>query len=164
MTNAFRYKPGSIVKTLKSTVTISNGDKSITEVALWDTGATLCCVSENVIKQLSLVATGKARVSTPSSEDELVDTYLVDLLLPNDILVKDVVVAQSKIGAQGIGLLVGMDIITRGDFLITNNGETVFSFRMPSERTMDFVSGIKALNIIMANRNRQGNIPKKKKK
>lgn len=164
MSSAFRYKPGAIVKTLNSTVTISNGDKSMREVALWDTGATICCVSENVINQLSLVATGKTRMSTPSSENELVDTYLVDLLLPNDILIKDVVVAQSKIGAQGIGLLVGMDIITRGDFLITNSGETVFSFRMPSERTMDFVSGIKAFNAIMANKNKPKNFSKKKKR
>lgn len=164
MSSAFRYKPGAIVKTLKSTVTISSGNESMKEVALWDTGATLCCVSENVIKQLSLVATGKTRMSTPSSENELVDTYLVDLLLPNDILIKDVVVAQSKIGAQGIGLLVGMDIISRGDFLITNNGETVFSFRMPSESTMDFVSGIKMSNIIMSNRKPNNKFKPKRKK
>ena len=163
MSNAFRYKPGTIVKTLKSTVTISSGDNSTKAIALWDTGATLCCVSEDVVKQLSLVATGKARVSTPSSENELVDTYLVDLLLPNDILIKDVIVAHSKIGAQGIGLLVGMDIISRGDFLITNNKETVFSFRMPSEGMMDFVSGIKFANAIKSNKN-QNNKPKPKRK
>lgn len=163
MSSAFRYKPGAIVKTLNSTVTISNGDKSMEEVALWDTGATICCVSENVINQLSLVATGKTRMSTPSSENELVDTYLVDLLLPNDILIKDVVVAQSKIGAQGIGLLVGMDIISRGDFLITNNGETVFSFRMPSEGAMDFVTGIRASNIITANRTPKNKFKPKRK-
>lgn len=163
MSSAFRYKLGAIVKTLNSTVTISNGDKSMEEVALWDTGATICCVSENVINQLSLVATGKTRMSTPSSENELVDTYLVDLLLPNDILIKDVVVAQSKIGAQGIGLLVGMDIISRGDFLITNNGETVFSFRMPSEGAMDFVTGIRASNIIAANRTPKNRFKPKRK-
>jgi len=148
MANAFRYKPGKIVDCLKSTVNISFNDKNIDVVALWDTGATTCCVSEYVIKKLALVASGKARMSTPSSVDELVDTYLVDLVLPNDILVKDVVVAQSKIGSQGIGLLVGMDIISRGDFLITNNGETVFSFRMPSEPLPDFVTGINMRNII----------------
>ena len=33
-----------------------------------------------------------------------------------------------------------MDIITRGDFAISNvNGETTFSFRLPSIRTIDFV-------------------------
>lgn len=129
MSSAFSYKPGKIVNSLKSTVKIFNEDKSVEVIALWDTGATLCYISENVVEQLSLVATGAARVSTPSSESESLDTYLVDLLLPNDILIKDVVVASSKIGAQGIGLLVGMDIITRGDFLVTNNKETVFRSR-----------------------------------
>lgn len=148
MANAFRYKPGAIVNRLKTTVTISTNDKSMKVVALWDTGATLCCVSEDVVNQLSLIATGKARMSTPSNADKLVDTYLVNLLLPNDILIKDVRVAYSEIGAQGIGLLVGMDIISQGDFLITNNKETVFSFRMPPEPLHDFVSGISISNII----------------
>lgn len=163
MSSAFRYKPGAIVKTLKSTVTVSSGSESEEVVALWDTGATICCVSEYVVRKLSLTPTGKARVSTPSSENEMVDTYLVDLLLPNDILINDVVVAHSKIGAQGIGLLVGMDIISRGDFLITNNGETVFSFRMPSQGMMDFVSGIKFSNAISSNKKPHGN-PKPKSK
>ena len=148
MANAFRYKPGVIVDALKSPITISCSGKDTKVVALWDTGATICCGSEDGIKTLSLVPTGKARMSTPSSVDELTDTYLVDLMLPNDILIKDVVVAESKIGSQGIGLLVGMDIISRGDFLITNNGETVFSFRMPSEPLTDFVTGIKMKNVI----------------
>lgn len=148
MASAFRYKPGSIVKALKSNVKISYGGKSIDVIALWDTGATTCCVSEDVVKKLSLVSTGNLRISTPSSSNELVDTYLVDLLLPNDIKIDDVVVAHSKIGAQGIGLLVGMDIISKGDFLITNNNETIFSFRMPSEHLPDFVSGIKLKNIM----------------
>lgn len=163
MANAFRYRPGGIVKKLKSTVTISSGSGSCDVVALWDTGATVCCISEDVVNQLSLVASGQLRVSTPSSEDELVDTYLVDLLLPNHILIKDVMVAHSKIGAQGIGLLVGMDIISRGDFLITNHGDTVFSFRMPSERTMDFVSGIKVQNIILSKQSKSKNSIKKKR-
>ena len=161
MANAFRYKPGSIVKQLNSTVKVSCGEKSMDVVALWDTGATICCVSEDVVNQLSLIPTGKRRMSTPSSADELVDTYLVDLLLPNDIKIDDVVVAHSKIGAQGIGLLVGMDIISKGDFLITNNTETVFSFRMPSEPLADFVSGIKLRNIMGAP---HGNGKRKKKR
>lgn len=164
MSSAFRYKPGTIVRSLKSTVTVSSGDKSYEVIALWDTGATSCCVSEDVVEKLSLIATGKIKMSTTSSECEQADTYMVDLLLPNDILIKDVVVANSKIGAQGIGLLVGMDIITRGDFLITNNRETVFSFRMPSEGTADFVSGIRMLNTIKSNKKSSNKFKPKRKK
>lgn len=163
MANAFRYKPGTIVDTLKSTVTISCGDQTTKVIALWDTGATICCVSEDVVKALSLIPTGKARMSTPSSVDQMTDTYLVDLMLPNDILIKDVVVAESKIGSQGIGLLVGMDIISRGDFLITNNKETVFSFRMPPEPLSDFVTGINIKNIIGKSHGSGRRSPKRKK-
>lgn len=59
MSSAFSYKPGKIVNSLKSTVKIFNEDKSVEVIALWDTGATLCCISENVVEQLSLVATGR---------------------------------------------------------------------------------------------------------
>lgn len=58
-----------------------------------------------------------------------------------------------------------MDIINQGDFVVSNyQGKTVFSFRMPSESVMDFVAGIKASNVIMANRNRKKNVPSKKKR
>ena len=73
-------------------------------------------------------------------------------------------VLDSEIGNQGIGMLIGMDIITKGDFAVSNyNGKTMFTFRMPSESTLNFVSGIKASNIIMANRTRKSSAPKKKR-
>ena len=42
---------------------------------------------------------------------------------------------------QGPDVLLGMDIITIGDFSITNQaGNTVFSFRVPSQHTIDYVA------------------------
>ena len=108
----------------------------------------MCGISDDVIKALALEPTGQRRVSTPSSDDTILDTYVVDLLLPNDVRIDDVQVVSSKIGSQGIGLLIGMDIISRGDVLITNSQKTIFSFRMPSESLPDFVTGITASNII----------------
>ena len=47
----------------------------------------------------------------------------------------------SKIGAQGIDILIGMDIISKGDFAISNyNGKTQFSFRLPSQQDVDYKS------------------------
>ena len=41
--------------------------------------------------------------------------------------------------AEDFGMLIGMDIITLGDFAITNlNGQTVMSFRLPSSGRIDF--------------------------
>ena len=41
---------------------------------------------------------------------------------------------------NGFDVLIGMDIITLGDFSITNvGGKTIFSFRVPSTETIDYV-------------------------
>ena len=154
MASAFVSKGNTIQKDLRSNVTILSGDKSLVVIALWDTGATNSCISMDVVKKLELVSTGKIPMGTPSGR-RIADTYLVDIVLPNNVPVDDLMVCDSEIGAQGIGMLIGMDIITKGDFMVNNyNGRTVFSFRMPSDSMTDFVSGIKASNVIQANRNR----------
>ena len=41
----------------------------------------------------------------------------------------------------GFDILIGMDIINRGDFAVTNrNGKTMFSYRYPSMAAIDFQS------------------------
>ena len=43
--------------------------------------------------------------------------------------------------------IIGMDIITRGDFAITHNqGEMVVSFRVPSIKAIDYVAEHNELN------------------
>lgn len=164
MAKAFVIREPGIRNKLHSEVKISYNRQETTVRALWDTGATNSCISADVVSNLGLVATGKLPIQTPSGND-VVNTYLVDVMLPNDVPIPDLMVCDSKIGAQGIGMLIGMDIINQGDFVVSNyQGKTVFSFRMPSESVMDFVSGIKASNVIMANRNRKKNVPSKKKR
>jgi len=55
----------------------------------------------------------------------------VDILLPNNVAIPNVHVTEAlNLGEYDI--LIGMDIITIGDFSITNaNKMTVFSFRIP---------------------------------
>ena len=44
----------------------------------------------------------------------------------------------------GFCYIIPMDIITQGDFSVTNkNGVTVFSFRVPSLTVVDFVKEVK---------------------
>ena len=46
----------------------------------------------------------------------------------------------SEIGKQKIGMLIGMDIISKGDFAVSNfDGNTVFTFRYPSNSEINFV-------------------------
>lgn len=138
--SAFTCKSNEgIQNRLLSNVDIMDSDKSMTAIALWDTGATGTCISYEVVKHLGLKPTGKKNIQTPSGKKE-VFTYLVSVTLPNDVVIPDVEVCDSTIGDQGIGMLIGMDIITRGDFAVSNyEGKTVYSFRVPSITITDYV-------------------------
>ncbi len=145
---AFTTKAPGIANRLLNEVTISHNSTNQKVVALWDTGATGTCISTDVVQQLGLTPTGMKNIQTPSGSSQ-VNTYLVDVLLPNNVKIADVEVCDSEIGKQHIGMLVGMDIINLGDFTVSNHsGKTVFSFRIPSTQTTDYVAQIKVQNII----------------
>ena len=71
------------------------------------------------------------------------DTFLVNLFLPNKVIFSGVRVTKGDIGDADI--LIGMDIISQGDFAVTNEGGiTKFSFRTPSIKHIDYVEEAKA--------------------
>lgn len=105
--------------------------------AVWDTGATGTVVTSAVVAQCGLVQTGMARVETANGA-AVKPTYIIDLYLPNRVCVPGVRVTEGDLPADD-DLLIGMDIIGEGDFVVTNfEGKTVFSFRMPSQGIIDF--------------------------
>ena len=60
------------------------------------------------------------------------NVYLVHVLVPTGDFVTSVEVMENDF--QDIDVLIGMDVIVFGDFLITNkDGKTTFQFRTPSE-------------------------------
>jgi hypothetical protein len=106
--------------------------------AIWDTGATNSVLSHNLVSALGLISTGQVVVNTAGGTI-IVNKYIVDLHLPNTVIVEDVVVTEAPNGIGGADMLIGMDIISRGDFAVTNfNNKTVFSFRIPSQETVNF--------------------------
>lgn len=108
--------------------------------ALWDTGATASVISTEVVKQLGLAPISQCKTYHAQGES-IVNVYLVDLILPNKLRVKDVRVTEGRL--NGFGLLIGMDIINLGDFALTHkNNQTVFSFQIPSTHEYDFVKQI----------------------
>ncbi len=148
MGSAFTSQYRRISNKLINEVEVFYNGKSMKCLALWDTGATNCCVSQDVVKQLSLVSTGKANMTTPNQTSER-DTYLVDISLPNNVKIDDVRVIDSDIEKQNIGMLIGMNIINLGDFTVSNfQGKTTFTFRMPSASTTDYVKQIRVSNLI----------------
>lgn len=106
--------------------------------ALWDTGATHSAIDTNTAKHLGLKPSGRTIVKYGSGDAET-NIYIVDIYLPN--LVRLVGVQVTECDPTGThGVLIGMDVITIGDFTITNfKGNSVFSFRVPSMATVDYV-------------------------
>ena len=145
---AFTKEFTPIKNRLINKVTIVYEDKAIEVDALWDTGATCSCISHDVISSLGLIPIGKRDILTPSGK-QVYDIFNVNILLPNHFTCEDVVVNDSEIGEQGLGMLVGMDIITRGDFCVSNhNNKTVFTFRIPSQGVTDYVLQSKVAKVV----------------
>lgn len=106
--------------------------------AQWDTGATGTCISKELVDMLNLMPTGKVKVSTPSGIG-VMNKYVINLILNNEIRIPNLIVMDSEIGKQGIDVLIGMDIISMGDFAVSNyDGRTQFSFRIPSQEHVEY--------------------------
>lgn len=126
-------------KIINSVITINSiTNLTMPAVALWDTGATGTCVSKELVQKLKLQPIGMQQIQTPSGT-AIVNQYKMHIVLNNEIIVKDVSVIDSEIGNQNIDVLIGMDIITLGDFGISNyENKTQFSFRVPSQEHVDY--------------------------
>ena len=98
--------------------------------AIWDSGADGSVISSRVVSALGLMAVGQATVETANG-DYVASAYVIDLMLPNGIVIKGLQVTESDLKA--CDALIGMDVITLGDMAITNNPMTTFTFRIPSE-------------------------------
>ncbi len=111
--------------------------KTITCKAVWDTGASGSVITKKAADELGLIATGQKEIHTANGIATK-NTYLVNITLPGDVMIQHVKVTEADL--VSIDALIGMDIITLGDFSITNKGGiTVMSFRIPSLVEIDYV-------------------------
>jgi hypothetical protein len=113
--------------------------------AIWDTGATNTVISPKVVQDLLVQPSGRVTVQAVGAGGQVHEfdtyTYLVNIYLPNHVVIVDVRASEGSVA--GGDLLLGMDIISSGDFAITNhNGQTWWSFRVPSNEGIDFVKEI----------------------
>lgn len=114
--NVFTSWCNGISDKLISQVKIKAENCLIEVNALWDTGATMTCISYEVVKSLKIFPIGRCSMISASNATTQ-KTYCVDIFLPNGIELSGICVVDADIGKQGIGMLVGMDIISKGDFL-----------------------------------------------
>ena len=108
--------------------------------AIWDTGATGSVITRQVVQACGLIPTGMRRMhGVQGVHDSL--TYLVNIVLPNSVQMANVDVTEGMLPGGAAGdVLIGMDIIVKGDFAVTNKGGTTkFSFRLPSLVHTDYV-------------------------
>lgn len=107
-------------------------------MAIWDTGATGTVITKAVVDKLNLKPVRKTKVRHANGES-IVNVYYINLFLPNQVAFKFIPVTEGILG-DDVSVLIGMDVITKGDFAVTNfNGRTTFSFRVPSIEEIDFV-------------------------
>ena len=98
--------------------------------AMWDTVAMFTVVSRRIVEKLALDPIDRGVAYTVQGSYDA-SVYLLDLMLPNRMLVKALRVSEGDF--DDCDILVGMDVIRLGDFNVTNLHNTVFSFRIPSE-------------------------------
>ena len=107
-----------------------------TNLALWDTGATNTIISTMVVEELQLVPIKQAAISGIGGVVNS-NVYKINLYFGNNVAFKNIEVLASDL--EDCTVIIGMDLINRGDFAITNKDkETWFSFRLPSQEHISF--------------------------
>lgn len=123
-----------------------------TTSGLWDTGATMSLITPQVVNRLKLSPVGTATLSHVAGSG-ICNTYMINLRLPNGVLVGGVVAAEGVLGNDAEAII-GMDVINQSDFAITNvDGQSRMSFRHPSLAIIDYVADANQINFAGAKRN-----------
>jgi len=110
--------------------TLNENSKSLTESALWDTGATISVITPKLAKELCFIPAGTMAINSIAGIID-VEFILASIQLPGRVIRKNIKMAVCDF-SQNINIILGMDIITLGDFeLLHGNNSTVFSFTSP---------------------------------
>jgi hypothetical protein len=108
-----------------------NPGQKTTVRAIWDTGAECSVINPEVSQVLDLIPIGTTRIAGVNNISPA-GKVKVTLVLPNRIRIPNLTVLVCML-IPGVDMLIGMDIMMRGDSLISNGGDwTLFSFAIPS--------------------------------
>jgi len=149
---SFTQHANRIARVIESNISVINSDKIDIEkpsqdqnlnfykcIAVWDTGATRTIITQKVIDTLELGIVGFQQIVGVGGKVQDTTEHVVDILLPNQVIIGEVPVLKGILPGK-TDVLIGMDIITLGDFAVTNHNEqTVMTFRIPSLEIIDFV-------------------------
>lgn len=149
--NSFTVEANGIARILLTPIMISFPTMDESKISnakvyeckgIWDTGATGSCITKKVSNSLGLIPTGAKDVHTAAGLVKQ-NSYEVNIYLPNKLIIPFVTVSECEALTsdpnEQIEVLIGMDIISLGDFCVTNhNGKTCMSFRIPSLHKIDY--------------------------
>jgi len=118
---------------------ILNGEKEKKYRAFWDTGSNKSIISPKVVSDLSLEPLLEKDVYLKTSNKlSSHKSYEVDIQCKRIFTITTHVLCTDMIEPDKYDVLIGMDIISMGDFCISNyKGKTFFSFRFPSINKVD---------------------------
>jgi hypothetical protein len=107
-------------------------------IGIWDTGATMSAITQNVVDALGLVQTGARQIHGVHGA-ETVPTFNVAFHLSSGVIFTSITASLGKL--VGADILLGMDVIGMGDFAVTNHKRyTTISLRIPSQECIDFLA------------------------
>jgi hypothetical protein len=143
LTNHSKGIARSIITPVEVTDLLTN--QKVSTKGIWDTGATDSVITESTARLLGLRALKRVMVQGVHGNKE-VNVYYINITLNNkNITLNTQVTECDELSPDNsVGMLIGMNVITMGDFVISNyQGDTVMTFRVPSLQKIDFVSGMK---------------------
>lgn len=150
MENALTISYNGIAGAIETPVSIINpfSGQSLDTKGIWDTGATDSVITKSAARKLGLKPISRAVVNGVHGARE-VNVYFVYIYLNQGrIKISTNVTECEELSADNsTGMLIGMSVITLGDFCITNaDGKTTMSFVVPPRKRIDFVAEIEEWN------------------
>lgn len=126
--------------------------------AIWDTGAEVSSISPRIVRDLNLKPVSMVKNFTAAGEI-MAYVYVVNIQLPMGLEFVQLPVTCNDLG--DVDMLIGMDVISKGDFAVTNaGGATTFSFRIPSQNTIDYVAEENEAKLKVSNKSNVGTLKK----
>jgi len=127
----FKYEYTTVTSYITTIAEIESAGKREEVKALWDTGSNRTLINPRLIEKFNLQSTGNGFLDTISDKEVPSKLYNINLTLPGKIELPNIEVIGGE--TKGCDILIGMDIISQGDFVVTNfNRKTTFIFHKPS--------------------------------